>query len=500
MKRFAALLLALVCMASSCAHAAEDYTVAEKLLKQLWAGSGFSGTLTVSFETPEVSTKEPVVLDLDYIYVRPTEEESGEHRLDLILMDGENARSAAYAQYKDDALSLQADVISPDWYSFAPPAAQEEPSALQAELDGSTAAVYEATGLPALSETVLTFAAALLDAEGLEEAIEPYKTRLDVWIEAYRSDTVLDKLPDGTTTMQVSYAASPAAIRAQLKQLVMDVLADRELVTLLTDAMGEESARLFLNPKLQSWYFDVLDDIPLSGDLTLSRTVSLKGDTLNLHLSLPMYDAQAGNVTLTYDRSQGEGDLPDSNTVTVESAQQLITLNYQEYSSMTGVEVTQGNVMCEQTGSFAVEDSETLPQDWAVDFTLKRQETTTVDAENREVSGYDFNLVLRPDETLDNDFAFTETEIDLTSRFMSRPLKSAATEMDATLSVRDENASVSLHFGGTSRKLWKPEEISAQRVNVHELTQEDLAAILPGAGVRLLALFADVLEMPAQEP
>ena len=296
MKRFAALLMALICLFASCASAAEDYTVAEKLLKQLWAGSGFSGTLSVDFKTGALSTSKPIVLDLDYIYVRPTEEESGEHRVDLLLMDGENARSAAYAQYKDDELSVQADVISPDWYTFAQPEGQQEPSAVQAEIAGGADALYAATGLPALSETVLTFAAALLGAEGLEEAIEPYKTRLDVWIEAYRQDASLEKLPDGTTTMSVSYAASPAAIKAQLKQMIMDVLSDDELTSILTDAMGEETARLYLSPALQSWYFKVIDEIPLSGELTISRTVSLKGDTMNLHLNLPMYDAQAGNV------------------------------------------------------------------------------------------------------------------------------------------------------------------------------------------------------------
>jgi hypothetical protein len=44
-KRIFALVLALVCLCTSCAFAAADYTVAEKLMKQLWAGSGFSGTL-----------------------------------------------------------------------------------------------------------------------------------------------------------------------------------------------------------------------------------------------------------------------------------------------------------------------------------------------------------------------------------------------------------------------------------------------------------------------
>ena len=119
MKRLIALLLACILLTGTAA--AEDYTVAEKLMKQLWAGSGFSGTLTVDVQSETgASTVKPIVLDADYIYVRETAETTAEHRLDVTLMDGENALSAAYAQIKDGALSFQADVISPDWYVYAP--------------------------------------------------------------------------------------------------------------------------------------------------------------------------------------------------------------------------------------------------------------------------------------------------------------------------------------------------------------------------------------------
>ena len=48
MKRFLSLLVCLVLLTPFSALAAtEDYTVAGKLARQLWAGSGFSGTLTV---------------------------------------------------------------------------------------------------------------------------------------------------------------------------------------------------------------------------------------------------------------------------------------------------------------------------------------------------------------------------------------------------------------------------------------------------------------------
>ena len=203
MKRICALLLALVCLSTSCALAAEDYTMAEKLFKQLWAGSGFSGTLNLSFETPGASTAQPIAVDVDYIYVRPTEENTAEHRLDLALMNGQTVRTKAALQYKDDVLSLQADAAGADWYTFESEAGKA--SAMQSAMDEGAQAALALTGLPATSQTALTLLGGLLSAADLEDAIEPYKTRIDIWIEGYRQDAVLDKLADGTIRLKSDY-------------------------------------------------------------------------------------------------------------------------------------------------------------------------------------------------------------------------------------------------------------------------------------------------------
>ena len=471
-----------MCFGSSCALAAQDYTVAEKLFKQLWAGSGFTGTLEVSFASEGLSVAKPIVLDADYIYVRPAEGVPEEHRLDLTLMDGDTARSAAHAQLCEGEVSLQADVVSPDWYVFA----KQENSVAQSAMDEGMQEALAATGIPATAHTALTFAGALLSADRLEEAIEPYKTRIDVWIEAYRQDAVLGKLPDGTTTMSVSYAVTPEAIKAQVKQLVLDMLSDRELLLLLEDELGEDMSRLFLNPKLRDWYFETIDQIPLEGDLTIARTVSLKGETLNLHLFLPFHDAETGKAAFVYDRSKGEGDLPDSNTVSLQTADRTMQLTYQEYSSMTGVEVVQGT-MSDQTADVAA---------LAAAFTLKREESTTVDAEGREVYAVKAELTVKPDESIPGAPAFAETSMVLDAAFSSMELKSAPTEVKAAFTLSDDKSSVAMQFEGASCRKWEPDPIPADRVNMHALTQEELSALLPGAGLRLMAVLADHLLVP----
>lgn len=488
LQRAAALLLACLMLASSAALASDDYTVAEKLFKQLWAGSGFSGAITVSFDTPTLRTKHSIQADVDYIYVRPTELGQAEHRLELRLENGPSAS----VQLTEDALAFQSDLLSPDWYVLRADR-QGDLSAVEQALQSGADAALGQTGMPEIARTALLLAARLGGSEDVQAALEPYKTRVDVWIEGYRQDALLGKLDDGTTTMEVNYRVSPAAVKAQVKQMTLDLLSDTQLLAALADAMGEEAAGLYLNPALQSWYFEAVDALPLSDDLTISRTFSLKGDTLNLSLSLPLYDAQTGAASLSYDRTRGQGDLPDENRICLESERHTLMLRYQEYSSMTGVKVLRGRVESSASESFEVDEAAKSAASYAADFTLKQESGETRDSDGRDVYTYNLSLTVQPESG-------EETEAVLVSRFASKELKSAATEADISLSVRRGSDSVSVTLLGTSRKKWDPDPLPFERTDLAGLTQADLAATLAGAGVRLLSAVAGSVEVPSAGP
>ncbi|MBP3645871.1 MAG: hypothetical protein J6K55_05545 [Clostridia bacterium] len=472
MKRFLALLLICCCL-TSCAFAADaaDYTVATKLLKQLAAGSGFSGTLTLEADTEVFSTQKPIVLDLDYIYVRPQDVSLGEHRVDLSLMDGETAVTGAHVQMLNGDLAVQADVISPEWYALS----------FDQETDVQHSAIVP-TALSFLSAFQTTAGMDKNVDAALEAALEAFTTRIDIWIEGYRQSAILDKLEDGTATMQVDYAITPSAVKAEVKQLVFELFNDTAALDALTIVLGEDMAD-YLSPVYQQWYFDCIDALPLTDDLTISRVVSLKGETLSLSLKLPMYDSAFGSFTLCYDRVKGSEDLPDDNTIAMESENQLITLKYQEYSSMTGVKVTQGTFEREITADFTVSDETVEP--FAIAFTLKNEIVESKDADNRDVYACNLSLTLSP---VEGD-AFEEVEAALASRFVSEERKSAATEISATLTLSSADEAIELTLEGASRKKWDPEIIPAP-------LQPDWNSLLPGAGVRTLAALSDFLALP----
>ena len=508
MKRFLCLLMCLTCLLLPAAHASEangeDYTVAGKLIKQLWAGSGFSATVSVEVAAKEgtqaMSTLKPIVMDVSYIYVRPTATETAEHRADVVLMDGENALSAAHAQLKDGALAVQADVISPDWYSFGEAPLQEGEAEAGADLLVQLGeSLLAQTGMPALASFAGQAAALLHGADGLEDVLESYLIRMDLWIEGYRQNAVLDKLEDGTTTMSVYYDVPPVAIKSQAKQMVLDLLSDQVTLARLQEAAGEELSQLLLNPSLQSYYFSAIDALPLASNMTIGRTVSLEGDTLELHLSLPLYDAEGGEVTLRYDRTRGEGDLPDDNTISLESDLRAISLTYQEYSSMTGVRVIQGTLTSEPRGTEAFTVEEGAPADaqktLALSFSLKQEESETKDDELRDVYTYDATLNLESEGEGDAYVAIPATEITLASTFVSKELKSAATDMEATVTLGGDawDQTYTVTITGRSRQKWEPEELSPDRIYVSRMTETDVASLLPGAALRFAALMADFL-------
>ena len=508
MKRFLCLLMSLMCLLLPAAHATEadteDYTVAGKLVKQLWAGSGFSATISVEVAAKEgtqaMSTLKPIVMDLSYIYVRPTATETAEHRADVVLMDGESAVSAAHAQLKDGTLAVQADVISSDWYSFGQAPEQGEDAPEGEDLLGQLGeSLLAQTGMPALASLAAQAAALLEGVEGLEDVLESYLVRMDLWIEGYRQNAVLDKLEDGTTTMSVYYDVPPVAIKSQAKQMVLDLLSDQVTLARLQEAAGEELSQLLLNPSLQSYYFSAIDALPLASNMTIGRTVSLEGDTLELHLSLPLYDAEGGEVTLRYDRTRGEGDLPDDNTISLESDLRAISLTYQEYSSMTGVRVIQGTLTSEPRGTDAFTVEEGAPADaqktLALSFSLKQEESETKDDELRDVYTYNATLNLESEGEGEAYVSIPATEITVSSAFVSKELKSAATDMEATVTLGGDgwDQTYTVTMTGRSRQKWEPEELSPDRIYVNRMTETDVAALLPGAALRFAALMADYL-------
>ena len=466
-----ALALCLCLCAGALAESAQGYTVAEKLLKQLEAGSGFSGTLEVQTD----GTNAPLSFQWDYIHTRKNSETVEQQRLDLRLMDGDTVQTTARFQWENPALRFQTDLWSDQWYELNLSRTEQAEGSVGASLNARLSAALKDSGIPVSFLRMLPLFSSLnTPDEWLAPALETCLTRMDIWMEGYRGRTDIGKLEDGTGTLSAQYRIAPPNVKAQLKQLLLDVLGDEDLIQRLKNHFGEEQTALYLNPEWQPYYFAAVEALPLADDLVIDRTVSLKGDLLSLKVSMPYSDPDMGAVTLGYSLTTAEDSEPSSE-ITVESQERLVTLRYFTYSSVTDVSVTQGTLISQPTGetAFTVADGG-QEKPLAVAFLYRSQTSSGKEEDGRDSCRIQLELSLTPDQETPEALEFDECSLNLDMTFASHSPQKSATELNAVLAVGGgQRTGRTFTLNGTTRTPWVPEAVPAGAVSLSDLPESD---------------------------
>lgn len=483
-KRFYSIFLALLMLFAPSlysAHAA-DITNAEKLLKQLEAGSGFSGSWTVDLADRNGNTllQKPFAGDITYIYVRPDEEtgNTAAHELTLAITEEEQSLAKAAVYVQDGDGYLQSDLLGENWYHLH----QSEDAAAIGELDD----LLRQFGIPSIMKLGLAAVWGHRESGNFNNALDQLAIQTDLWLEAYRTRTVLGKTEEDKSTLTASYAVPAEAIKAHLKQLLQEILTDTSLHTALALAFNEDTAQTYLNAGYLSFYCDVVDALPLTGEAVLERTVFVGGGTAALRLSLPLYDTAAGDCVITYDQQCGRNDQPDETAIMLQSGLRSILISFQQYSSITGVSVLQGEVH-----STPVQH----PEEKSIEcgFTLTHTQQEDVDEQARSVYSVNQVLTVTPLGSGSKAAAVPATEIMLTAAFASGASQKAATEVTATLLVGGDDLEhqVTVTLNGKSCRKW---DVTSPRDQAQEWTQADrlqalpkLQPLLEAFGQRLLA-------------
>ena len=335
------------------------------------------------------------------------------------------------------------------------------------------------------------------------DALQQYITKIDFWLEGYRDSVQMIGLTDGTSVMQIAYRLPSAAVKAQLKQLLIDLMNDETLLPMLQALMPAEQAALFLEPELQPYYFYAVDGLPLEGDLVIHRTVSFLGDTEELTVSMPLYDSVAGAMTLTYVRSQGGADMPQEHTLTLTGAQSRAELSLHTYDTITGTSVIQGTLKVE-----GAEENGVKPQTLWASFDLSMQAVTTRDLNGYEAQNLSLKLSVAPvaipqGEDAAAYIAFSKTDLAAELKIASLPAWNAPTDMEAkfTLSGEGMAQSITAEIAGSTTALWTPEAFdAAQAVSLAAMPQDELQTLLSQAVVKAGLLFLPYVNLPQISP
>ena len=225
-------------------------------------------------------------------------------------------------------------------------------------------------------------------------------------------------------------------------------------------------------------------------------------------------------MTLRYDRHKGKGDLPEENSIELQSDSVLLKVDYQTYDTLTGTTVYQGTILRQPQGAETFEvGTQGTPQGEAVKtlsaaFTLSSQQTSATDADNRDTLANSIEFTLTPEYTPDvaGDEATVPTDAQAAQYIVFKPLdiklgtavasgqaKNASTSVDATLELSGDQFPevIKATFTGKTKGKWTPDQMDTQKATMlGDLTAMDLQTLLAQVGVKAGLMLLPYVNLP----
>lgn len=307
MKRLIALLLSLLLsMGAWSALAAEEIELPQKLLNQL-DESGHMGVVSFSAEGDYTAAMDPAVwmlikslaprltLETGNSYIKRQQEGEGVMRL---MLDGQNIGEIVYL-YNNDLGAVSSTLLSntENTYYAAP-----RDWDLNSILDLFS---IQENGWPSLRNVLLKIENAPKEWHDKVAAhIIPYETKIGVWINGYALFSTGTE--NGVPYTQLACSIPAQAVKAQIKQLMIDFLGDDELLSALREILSPEEAAFYLQPGMLNTFFSAIDGVNLSGQIEIIRRYDVQGNSLLDSITLPFPEEMgviALNVTLSPDEA-----------------------------------------------------------------------------------------------------------------------------------------------------------------------------------------------------
>ncbi|MDO4482878.1 MAG: hypothetical protein Q4C54_00160 [Clostridia bacterium] len=374
-KRIACLFLALMlCLASVCASAAE-YTLLEKMGKQLQIGSGLKGSITIfagaDAENELLKAVSGIEIGFTSIasgagFVTEMHLVSGEENLGTTTLWSDGATVALSSELAPEVLltlPTDGDIWnalfgqtgnSPVWYSVA------------ANIMNVSQTKWEMDWAPVL---------------------QPYYTDLELWLNDFAAAPVVSKDDNGETVILIRYEIPEESIKEKLVWLVRTALNDEKLVSLLKSQMTGEQIAAYLDAGYLYFYEALIDAISLPGKVIFERELTGKGEECHTRVTLPLADGgEQAWRTLSVDTGRDSTEIVlsgDSAVMTIELAA----------GEKDGKLVRSGTVT-------------NVPQNaeneaWSFSFSVEMDEKYEVDSDTRQHTWYNIHLTVANTNLLD---------------------------------------------------------------------------------------------------
>ena len=479
MKKFLCLALCLALVFASATALAAEYTLAEKWQRQVAFGNGVKGTisLSVSGEAEWAQLLSP--LNGAEIEVRAIQKD-GRKQYRLYAVKGEDMVGLTRLFSQDNELYLVSDLL-PD-VILRLSTGGDLINLLTGGKEGDAPNWYSAAlSLMEIPETTW--------AEKWAPVLARYEKELELWLESFASAPSVKRDGD-TATVLARYDIPAEGLKAQMKALWQEMLTDAELQELMQGQLTPEQQQAYLNPGLQGYYDGLIDGLKLDDGVVLEREMTTKGEVVASTVTLPLDRMPGGWTALKLLQHEKETTLRlegDESSLSLTLSQTVTTANSTAWSGM-----------------LRYEDGNDLPL--AVDFTLVKIATTSVDADSRSHQVTSWSLKAEQSQNAGAECrAFQPFAADLLIHMNSRNAQINPVNLEIGLTVKLEQADMEAKVSLTTHSPWVLDELPVgKEMNLAAMSEAERGQVFADLGrnalVTMMSIKGDALEQETEQP
>ena len=484
-KRIIALLLCLTLTAALAVPALAETNQLTKLQGQ-WKSSGFRGTLS-----GQVTGEPSGLLDaglwktLEALFsgyqlaVTHTNKNSNvfegdESALSLMDTDGKEIARLNILTDASGVVYLQSDLLDDSGLYYA----------FDSGFDWSTLLLANENGWPSLLHVLSEIQGA---SKTWQEKAQPYAEQFSLniqrWMDNYLK-TSSEQNASGAYVTTVTYEIPMADLLQETKQMLVDLYSNRELLAVLAEVMTAEEQAAYLQTAMLLPFLGMLDNLKLSGTVSVRRQYSADGAVLFDSVTLPCPESlPVRALTITHVPTAAEGDLWEVGATL--DAQQLGVAVDQELkldvtAQNTDQDVWAGSVLAVLPAS---SDPESLFQEDTTLFSctyalnIPAPKDTNDMYQSRYERAYEATLVVKPDNVTGLPSFSLGGKAVVYSK-SSSPSSVCYVESSLELTDLDHDSAVHLDFTGRTVKRWTPTMLTEALSSALRMDMMDAASRL----------------------